>query len=225
MSKDEILERLRQAIVEGDLDRTQEACAAALEAQIGSNEILNDGMTLAMQIVGQKWDCREYFLPEVLAAAEAMKLGIDYLKPHLSAERGGPAGVMVIGTVKGDIHSIGKNIVALFMELAGFEVYNLGEDVPAERFVEAVREHHGDVVGSSAFITTPAAEMARIEELLRAAGLRDQVFTMVGGAVLDPEWATKIGADAFGRDALHAIQLAQEFMTKKKARVKEATVS
>ena len=215
MSKDSILEAIRQAILDGDEDQAQEACAGAVEANLDTAEILQEGMTKAMQIVGQKWDAKEFFLPEVLAAADAMKSSIEYLKPHLRGKDGAAIGTAVIGTVKGDIHNIGKNLVALFMELAGFEVHNLGEDVTAEQFVETAVKHKADIVGSSAFVSAMASEMARIEEGLKEAGIRDQIFTMVGGAVLDPEWAAKIGADAYGKDALHATQLAQEFVARK----------
>jgi len=216
MTRESILEALRQSILDGDAEQAQKACAGALEAKLNTTDILQEGMTKAMKMVGKKWDAKEYFLPEVLAAADAMKSAIEYLKPHLRGKDGGYLGTAVIGTVKGDIHSIGKNLVALFMELGGFDVHNLGEDVPAERFVETVVKHNADIVGSSAFVSTVASEMARIEEGLKAAGVRENIFTMVGGAVLDPEWAEKIGADAFGRDALHATELATTFMEKKK---------
>ena len=218
MTKQDILEALRQSIVEGDAEQTQKACAAAIEAKLDSSEILQEGMTKAMQIVGEKWNSKEYFLPDVMVAADAMKAAIEYLKPHMAAGGGGSAGTVVIGTVKGDIHSLGKNLVALFMELAGFEVYNLGEDVSAEKYVEAVLQHKADVVGSSAFVSTVAGEIVRIEEGLKAAGVRGNIFTMVGGAVLDPQWAEKVGADAYGKDAMHAVELAKAFMAKKKAR-------
>ena len=217
MVKDDALEAVRQAIVDGEEEQTQKACAAALEAGVDPMVILNEGITKAMQIVGDKWDAKEYFLPDVLVSADAVKKGIEFLKPHLRVGEGGPAGTVVIGTVKGDIHSIGKNLVAMFLEVSGFEVYDLGEDVPAERFVEVAVEHHADIVGSSAFITSVAPEMTRIEELLKEAEVRHNIFTMVGGCVLDPAWAKKIGADAFGKDAMHAVQLAQAFMAKKKA--------
>jgi len=217
MVKDDALEAVRQAIVDGEEEQTQKACAAALEAGVDPMVILNEGITKAMQIVGDKWDAKEYFLPDVICSADAVKKGVEFLKPHLGAGEVGYAGTVVIGTVKGDIHSIGKDLVALFLEVSGFEVYNLGEDVPAERFVEVAVEHHADIVGSSAFITAVAPEMTRIEELLKEAGVRENMFTMVGGCVLDPEWAKKIGADAFGEDAMHAVQLAQSFMAKKKA--------
>ena len=214
MTKEEILEALRRSIVEGDAEQTEKACVAAIEAKLDSSEILQKGMTKSMQIVGEKWNSKEYFLPDVMVAADAMKTAIEYLKPHMAAGGGGSAGTVVIGTVKGDIHSIGKNLVALFMELAGFEVYNLGEDVSAERYVEAAVKHQADVVGSSAFVSTVAGEIVRIEEGLKAAGVRGNIFTMVGGAVFDPQWAVKFGADAYGRDAIEAVERAKELLSK-----------
>ncbi len=216
MTQETILEALRQAILDGDAEQTQKVCGEALNANVETSDILQEGMTKAMRMVGAKWDAKEFFLPEVLAAADAMKSAIDYMKPHLQAKGSGAIGTAVIGTVKGDVHNIGKNLVALFMELGGFKVFNLGEDVPAEKFVQTAVENNADVIGSSAFVSTVATEMAKIEDGLKAAGIRDKVFTMVGGAVLDPEWAVKIGADAYGKDALHATQLAQGFVSKKK---------
>ncbi|MBU1052754.1 MAG: corrinoid protein [Proteobacteria bacterium] len=217
MTQEAILESLRQAILDGDAEQTQKVCGNALEAKVETSAILQEGMTKAMKLVGAKWDAKEFFLPEVLAAADAMKSAIEFMKPHLQGKDGGGAiGTAVIGTVKGDVHNIGKNLVALFMELGGFNVFNLGEDVSAEKFVQTALENNADVIGSSAFVSTVATEMARIEEGLKEAGIRDKVFTLVGGAVLDPEWAVKIGADAYGKDALHATQLAQEFVSKKR---------
>lgn len=216
MTQEIILEALRQAILDGDSEQTQKVCGEAIDAKLETSVILQEGMTKAMKMVGAKWDAKEFFLPEVLAAADAMKSAIEFMKPHLQAKDGGTIGTAVIGTVKGDVHNIGKNLVALFLELGGFKVFNLGEDVSAEKFVQTAVENNADIIGSSAFVSTVAAEMARIEDGLKAAGIRDKVFTMVGGAVLDPEWAVKIGADAYGKDALQATQLAQAFVSKKK---------
>lgn len=218
MAKESILEGMRESIVEGMyIEEVQKACDAATESKLSTTEILQEGLTKAMQIVGKKWDSGEIFLPEVLASAESMKAATEYMKPYF-AEQGAAEskGIAVIGTIKGDIHNIGKNLVALFLELGGFEVYNLGEDVPAERFVETAVEHKADVVGSSAFVSAVAGEMHQIEEGLKEAGVRDSIFTMIGGAALDPEWATEIGADAYGKDALQATELATAFVDKKK---------
>ena len=219
MTKDDILAAIRQAIIDGNAEQTEKACVSAIEAGVDVADILNEGMTKAMQIVGDKWENKEYFLPDVLASAQAIKAGSAYLKPQGSSgvQEHDHVGTVVIGTVKGDVHNIGKNIVALFLEVAGFKVYDLGENVPAEQFVQAALEHSADIVGSSAFVTSVASEMIGIEEGLKAAGVRDKVFTMIGGCVLDAEWAAKIGADAFGKDAMHAVKLAQAFMAKKKA--------
>lgn len=217
MEKNNLLAAIRKAIVDGDSGQTEKACAEAKEAGVDVVDILNEGMTKAMQTVGNLWENKEYFLPDVLASAEAMKAGSAFLKPEGSSEVQEPLGTVVIGTVKGDVHSIGKNIVALFMEVSGFKVFNLGENVPAEEFVRIAVENSADVVGSSAFVTSVASEMIAIEEGLKAAGVRDQIFTMIGGCVLNAQWAVKIGADAFGKDAMQAVQMAQTFVAKKKA--------
>lgn len=219
MTQNNSIELLRQAIVDGDFEEAQKACAAVIDANVDPGVILEEGMTKAMKIVGDKWNSKEYFLPDVLASADTIKSVAEVLKPSLkAAETGGPTGTVVIGTVKGDVHSIGKNLVALFLEVSGFRVFDLGEDVPAERFVQVAVENKADIIGESGFVTAVAGEMSRVEELLKSAGVRENVFTMVGGCVFDPAWAEKIGADAYGKDAMNAVGLAQEFMAKKKAR-------
>jgi methanogenic corrinoid protein MtbC1 len=216
MKNEKFLEEIRAAIIDGNPEKTREACRKGLEAKLDTMEILNEGMTKAIKIVGDKWNSKEYFLPEVLAAVEALKAGNECLLPYLTKSEEGRAGTVVIGTVKGDIHNIGKNLVTSFLRIAGFRVFDLGEDVPAELFVQTAVEQNADIVGSSAFITSVADEMAGIEKGLKAAGVRDKIFTMVGGAVLDPIWAEKIGADAYGRDAMHAVELAKAFVAQKR---------
>ena len=216
MSTEAILEEVRNAIVEGDVDQTAEVFERAIAAKIDPMALVSEGIGGAMKIVGERWDCKEYFLPDVLAAVEAVKTGTEILKPHLKTGNGGSLGTMVIGTVKGDIHAIGKNLVATFMEMAGFEVHNIGEDAPAEKFVEAAIKYKADVVGASAFVTTVAEEMTRIIAGLKEKGIRDKILVMVGGCVLDPTWAEKIGADAFAKDAMQAVEMAKAYVAKKK---------
>lgn len=217
MSTESILEEIKEAIVEGDTDLTTETFEKALAAGIDPMTIVSEGIAGAMAIVGEKWDCKEYFLPDVLASVEAVKTGTELLKPHMKTGNGGSAGTMVIGTVKGDIHAIGKNLVATFMEMAGFKVYNIGEDAPAEKFIEAAKTYNADVVGASAFVTTVAEEMTRIIDGLKKEGIRDKILMLVGGCVLDPTWAEKIGADAFAKDAMQAVEMAKAHMAKKNA--------
>lgn len=215
METENAIEMIKQAILNASEDEVKQAITTALEADITPTVILEKGITGAMQIVGEKWNAKEFWLPDVMAAADTVKKGIDFLEPHMMAGKTGSAGTVVIGTVKGDVHSVGKNLVATFMGASGFEVHNLGEDVPADRFITAVLEHDADIVGMSCFATNVTPVMIQINEKLKVAGIRDKVFTMIGGIAMGPEWAPKVGADAYATDAYHAAEMAQAYMAKK----------
>jgi len=185
----------------------------ALDAGIDANDILNDGMVSAMAIVGQKFQANEIFVPEMLVAAKTMKKGVEILRPHLSGSSVGKHGKYIIGTVAGDLHDIGKNLVALMIESAGFEIIDLGVDVPAEKFVEAIKANpECKVVGASALLTTTMDSLKNTVQVMIDAGCKDQVKIMVGGAPITQEFADQIGADGFtpdaGSAALKAIELA-----------------
>ena len=173
-------------------------------------EILNVGMIDAMGIVGDKFKKNEIFVPEMLVAARAMKKGVEVLKPHLASDAGASCGKYIIGTVAGDLHDIGKNLVAMMIESAGFEVIDLGVDVPAEKFVEAIKENPDcKVVGVSALLTTTMPAMKDTVKAIIDAGLQSQVKIMVGGAPINQEFADEIGADAYTADAASAAQVAK----------------
>ena len=207
-----ILEEIFENIIEGNQVTTPDKVQKALDEGIPAPVILNDGMIAAMSEVGYLFEEGEYFVPEMLVAARAMQAGLGVLRPYLVAEDVQPVGVVALGTVQGDLHDIGKNLVAMMVEGAGFEIRDLGTDVEPEAFVSAIREG-ASVIGLSALLTTT---MPRIGETIKAiidAGLRDQVKIMVGGAPVTPEYAEQIGADGYAPDASQAARLASAFVS------------
>ncbi len=182
----------------------------AIKEGCDPTEILNVGMIDAMGVVGDKFKKNEIFVPEMLVAARAMKKGVEVLKPHLAGDSSATIGKYIIGTVAGDLHDIGKNLVAMMIESAGFEVIDLGVDVPAEKFVEAIKENPDcKVVGVSALLTTTMPAMKDTVKAIIDAGLQSQVKIMVGGAPITQEFADEIGADAYTQDAASAAQIAK----------------
>ncbi len=207
MSEKNILEKISDAVVNLDIDGVKAACKEAVDAGIPAYKAVTDGMAKGMEIVGQKYEANEYFLAELIMAGETMKEGMTVLGPYLKAGDIKSAGKMVMGTVRGDLHDIGKNIVVTLMNAAGFEVVDLGVDVPAEKYVEAVKSSKPDIVGMSALLTTTMVEMEAIIKALKKAGLRDNVKIIIGGAPITPEYAKKIGADAAAKDAVEGVNI------------------
>ena len=178
-------------------------------------EILDGGLVAGMDIVGVDFRDGILFVPEVLMAANAMKAGMEILRPLLT-ETGAPqVGTMVVGTVKGDIHDIGKNLVAMMMEGAGFEVINLGINCDADKFLAAIEEHKPDIIGMSALLTTTMPYMKVVVDTLGEEGIRDDIYIMVGGAPVTEKFAKEVGADAYGRDAAVSVDLAKAYMARK----------
>jgi 5-methyltetrahydrofolate--homocysteine methyltransferase len=207
-----VLESLYEGIMDGDMELAQEKVQEALDAGIGPGRILNEGMIAAMAEVGQLFEEGEYFVPEMLIAARAMQGGMSILKPFLTEGDVQSPGKVVIGTVKGDLHDIGKNLVAMMLEGAAFEIVDLGTDVSADKFVEAVKESGANVVAMSALLTTTMPNMENTIAALKEAGLRDTVKVMVGGAPLTQDYAEKIGADGFAADANQAVANAKSLL-------------
>ena len=205
---DEKLQAIFDGIVDGDDQAVTKGVAAALEAGIDPATILDSAMMAAMTEVGRQFEEGEAFVPEMMIAAMAMKAGLAVLKPHLQPGSMTRSGTVVIGTVKGDLHDIGKNLVAMMLEGAGFQVIDLGVDVKPEAFVKAVEEHKPDLVAMSALLTTTMAAMAVSIKALAAAGLRERVKVMIGGAAVSDLFATQIGADGYAPDAGKAVALA-----------------
>lgn len=214
--EDEIMDRLRDAIVNLDIDGVKKACKEAIEAGISAYKAITDGMAKGMEIVGEKYEKGEYFLAELMMAGEVMKEGVKILEPYLKRGEAKKIGKVVIGTVRGDLHDIGKNIVINLLEAAGFEVIDLGVDVPPERFVEAVKQNNPDIVGMSALLTTTMMEMKKVIDALKEAGLRDKVKIIIGGAPITPEFAEEIGADAASGDAVEAVSICKSWVERKR---------
>ena len=194
------------ALERGEDEQVGELTRQALAQGAAPLSVLNDGLIAGMNAVGEQFRRREIFLPDVLLAARAMYAGLDVLQPLLAGAGVPAAGRVVIGTVHGDLHDIGKNLVGILLQGAGFEVIDLGSDVPAERFVAAAVEHDAVVIGLSALLTTTMPVMKDVVELVRSRGLGGRVKVIVGGAPVSEAWAREIGADAHGYDAANAVE-------------------
>ena len=203
-----IIEKIYKGILNGDQEAVIEAVQEAIDTNIPAEKVLKEGMMSAMSKTGILFEEGEYFVPELIVAARAMQSGMELLKPLLVAENIEPIGKIVIGTVKGDLHDIGKNLVKMMLEGAGFEVIDLGSDVGAEKFVEAVKSSGANLVAMSALLTTTMTSMPVTIEALKAAGIRDQVKVIIGGAPLSKTYADQIGADGYAPDASQAAKLA-----------------
>ena len=220
MPTEEILELMHEDLYDGYAEEIVEEVEELLSRDLGPYEILTKGLVAGMDIVGIDFRDGILFVPEVLMAAKAMKAGMEVLRPLL-AETGAPKmGTMVIGTVKGDIHDIGKNLVAMMMEGAGFEVINLGINNPVEKFIAAIKEHDADILGMSALLTTTMPYMRVVINALKEQGMRDNIIVLVGGAPLNDAFAEDIQADAYCRDAAIAVETAKKFMMMRRERYK-----
>ena len=201
----EILGRIAAALREGDDQQVGRLAAEALAAGLPAGEVLQQGLVAGMNVVGEQFRQREIFLPDVLLSARAMYAGLDVLKPHLASEGIASRGKVVIGTVKGDLHDIGKNLVGIMLKGAGFEVIDLGHDVAPEAFVDAAVREGAPLIGMSALLTTTMTRMKDVVALLRERGLAGKVRTIVGGAPVSAEFAREIGADDYACDAATAV--------------------
>jgi 5-methyltetrahydrofolate--homocysteine methyltransferase len=208
-----IIKEIQTNVMEGQVNAVKDNIQVAIDAGIPVSVILNEGMISAMAEVGHLFEEGECFVPEMLIAARAMQAGMALLKPHLKNAEVVSAGRVAIGTVKGDLHDIGKNLVAMMLEGAGFEIIDLGTDVPPEKFVESVREQGAQIVAMSALLTTTMPSMKNTIDALNAAGLRGQVKVMIGGAPITQNYATQIGADGFSSDASRAVATAKELVS------------
>lgn len=209
---EQVLDVISKAVLTGDLGTTEQKVQQALDAEVAPGEILTKGLIEAMAEVGRLFEEGEYFVPEMLIAARAMKGGLAILKPHLADADVKPTGTVAAGTVKGDLHDIGKNLVCMMLEGAGFEVVDLGVDVPPEKFVDAVRGGGVDVVAMSALLTTTMPGMKSTIEALEESGLRDTIKVMVGGAPVTDAYADEIKADGYAADASSAARLAKSLL-------------
>jgi len=207
-----IYQRIATAILEGDEEKSPQLVKRALKQGLAAKEILDNGLLVGMNEVGVRFKAGDMFVPEVLMSADAMQAGIKLLRPHLVADGVKLVGKVLLGTVKGDLHDIGKNLVRMMCEGAGFETIDIGFNVEPEAFIEAIKEHQPQVVGMSAMLTTTMRAMGHTIKAIEEAGLRDKVKVMVGGAPVDAEFAKRIGADGYGSNAPAGADLAKQFV-------------
>ncbi|MGE5530947.1 MAG: corrinoid protein [Bacteroidota bacterium] len=208
------LQGIAEAVIRGDRDAVGTMTQAAVDEGVSAEQIINEGLIAGMGVVGTKFKANEFYVPEVLIAARAMHAGMAIIKPLLAESGVQPRGTIAIGTVKGDLHDIGKNLVAMMMEGGGFEVLDLEVDVAPEKFVEAVKDKGAQVVALSALLTTTMPSMKDTIEALKEAGVRDQVKIMIGGAPVTQNYADEIGADGYAPDAASAVDKANELLGK-----------
>ena len=207
-----LMQDIAAALVEGEHETVDQLCRQALDEGIEALEIMDDGLIAGMGIVGIKFRENFIFVPEVLACARAMKAGMAHIEPILSASGVEPIGTVIMGTVKGDLHDIGKNLCIMMLGGAGFDVIDLGVDTSEDEFIAALEEHEAPIIGMSALLTTTMPNMGKTIEALIDADLRDDVMVMVGGAPVTQEFADDMGADGYGKDALSCVTLAKKLM-------------
>ena len=212
MTEQEILEQLADAVVEMDEDRAKQLAEASLELGMDPYRTIMDGMAVGMAVVSRKYDEEEYFVPEILLCADAMYQALEVLRPHLLPEQVAGSGKVVIGVVSGDIHDIGKNIVKMMLEGAGMQVYDLGRDVPIQKFVDEAERVGADIIALSTLMSTTMEGMRKVVEELDRRGARQKYKVLIGGGPISQSFADQIGADAYARDASAAIGVAQSLL-------------
>jgi 5-methyltetrahydrofolate--homocysteine methyltransferase len=213
-----VLEVLKQSVIEMEVEKAAKLTQKALDEGFDAEEVLNGALIPAMVVVGEQYERGERYIPETLLSAHSMRGAMEKLQPLLAKARVEPKGRVIIGTVEGDLHDIGKNLVAMMLEGAGFEVYDLGIDLPAGRFVEGAKKHKVDLVGASALLTTTMVRFREVLEALEESGLRDKVRVMVGGAPVTQWYADEVGADGYAPDAASAVKLAERLTTELKSK-------
>lgn len=212
-TKEEILKRASESIVNGDQEEAEKVAHEALALGLDPVQVINEGFSAGMAAAGDLFERGDIFLPGLIVGSEAMVAGIKILESAMPLDnQSNKLGVVVLGTIEGDVHDIGKGIVATMLRVYGFEVHDLGRDVPISKFVEKAKEVNADIVGSSALMTTTMQAQKDLEKALEAAGLRGRVKTVVGGAVVTQRWANKIGADAYAESATEAVTKLKELV-------------
>ena len=206
----EIFERLSTAVLEGDADKTQKLIERGLKKGLSPKELLDNGLIVGMDEVGARFKRADMFIPEVLMSADSMTAGMQLLRPLLEESGAEMVGTIIMGTVKGDLHDIGKNLVSMLCEGGGFEVIDIGFNVEPSKFIDSIKQHQPQIVGMSAMLTTTMRAMGQTIKAIEEAGLRDQVKVMVGGAPVDKEFAVAIGADGYGSNAPSGADMAKQ---------------
>jgi 5-methyltetrahydrofolate--homocysteine methyltransferase len=208
----ELLAKMAESLIAGKVDEVTDLTNQALDANVSSKDILEKGLLAGMEVVGKRFKANDMFIPEVLRCAKCMHGAMEILRPLLAETGVETAGTFVIGTVKGDLHDIGKNLVGMMFEGAGFQVVDLGIDLEPAAFVEAIKEHKASLFGMSALLTTTMPKMAETVNAIKEAGIRDQVKIMIGGAPVTAEFAKEIGADAYASNAASAVDKGKELL-------------
>jgi len=209
-----ILKDITVNVEKGDSATVKELTKTALSQKIGAEEILNDGLVKGMDVIGIKFKKNEIFIPEVLIATRAMKAGMDIIRPYFTEEKNESKGKIVIGTVKGDLHDIGKKIVCMILESEGFEVVDIGIDVPKEKFLTSIKKESPDIIGMSALLTTTMAYMREVIEAVEKAKLKQNVKIIIGGAPITQSFADEIKVDGYAPDAVSAVELVKNLLKK-----------
>ena len=215
--KEEILRTLANTVIEMDEEGAAQAAKEALEAGIDAQEAIMEGLAKGMEVVSEKYEREEYFVPELLVCSDAMYAALDILKPHVKLETTSTPARVVIGVVQGDIHDIGKNLVKIMLEGSGFQVYDLGRDVPLQDFVNKAKEVDADIIAMSTLMSTTMGGMKNVIEILEEEGIRDKYKVIIGGCPIWQSFADKIGADAYGDDVSEAVRIAKRLVAEKNA--------
>jgi len=215
LSKKENFKQLVDAVVNGNEETAKASAQKLMDSGVDPMEAIMKGVCEGLNIVGQKYEAKEYFYPDLVCGADAAMVAMNIIKPHIKKGTAEFKGTFVIGTVEGDLHDIGKGLVATMVEANGFKVIDLGVDIPATKFAEAAKQHKANIVGASATLAGGVKmEQKKIQEELVAAGIRDKIGYIIGGVVSDAQWARTIGADAYGKDCVEAVKISLELMQK-----------
>jgi corrinoid protein of di/trimethylamine methyltransferase len=205
ISKETIMKKLTEAVIVGDSAAAEQTAKDALAAGISAYDAIMNGLAEGMKTVGDKYEKKEYFLPDMLVSADAMYAGLNILTPHIPKSESKSKGKIVLGVVEGDIHDIGKNIVKIMLTAAGYEVVDLGRDVPTADFIEKAKSEGAQVIAMSTLLTPTLMSMKTVEDKLKEEGMKDKVKTVIGGGATSEDWKSKIGSDAYGKDASEAV--------------------
>jgi 5-methyltetrahydrofolate--homocysteine methyltransferase len=211
-----VLDDLKQSVIDMEVDKATELTQKALDEGLDAEKVLNEALVPAMDAVGDQYEKGERYVPEMLLSAQSMKGGMQLLRPLLAESGVEPKGRIVIGTVEGDLHDIGQNLVSMMLEGAGFEVTNLGAETPADEFVSSVKDNNADILGLSALLTTTMTHMPEVIDALKEDGVRDNLQVMIGGAPVSQDYADEIGADGYASDASSAVKLAEQLIGARK---------
>lgn len=214
VNKDEIISKFKEAIIIGDEEAAVRLAKDAIAAGLDAYEMVTKYGGEAMEVINKQYEEKKIFVPEVLLAANALNAAVEVLKPHMKVEKTSIPAKVVLGVVEGDIHDIGKNLVKIMLSSAGFEVIDLGRDVPLQKFIEVAKQEKADIIGMSALMTTTMPGMKKVIDMLKDAGIRNKVKVIVGGAPVTEEWALSIGADARPKDASAAVGVSKQLVEK-----------